>query len=183
MVSAIQTTSAVVIPNAYTWLTGKFNMILNDNVHPGIGGHMVIASHIENALITGNSMPYPSAIALEKESVISEGGYLTLTQENAKIRFNGVFAVSSEISNGTLIFSRETTSGFDIPCYIGNYGRTFLITNTSTGTTYPLYISCDITSTGYRFEVRTIVSIAAGNYAITDQEMPFGVQQYASNVI
>lgn len=180
IIYACQSKKACVIPNAYTWLTGMFGMILSDNVHPNVQGHSIISSHIMDSLISGNSFAYPSSVIIDKSNdSISSDAYFTATSENGIIRFNSSFTISSPISANTTLFSKTVTDAKNIPAYIGNYGRTMLCRN-QYGNFVTLRISCTLNDNGYSFTVQNANQLVNGNWEVQDETMPFGLQMYAS---
>ena len=182
IIYASQTLDAVVIPNAYTWLTGMKGMILNDGVHPNVTGHAIIASHIENALTTGNSFAFPSSRVLNPVSESIDGSatnYFTITQENGLIHFDAEFKLSAGVSENSTLFSLTVANNENVPAYTGNYER-FLVAQKSDGTLVTLSITTTIADGGYSIIAKAVTALSVGTYYMDGEFIPFALQRFAS---
>lgn len=182
IIYAAQTLDAVVIPNAYTWLTGMKGMILSDGVHPNVTGHAIIASHIENALTTGNSFAFPSSRVLSPVSESIDGSatnYFTITQENGLIHFDAEFKLSAGVSANSTLFSLTVANNENVPAYTGNYER-FLVVQKSDGALVTLSVTTTIADGGYTIIAKAVTALSAGTYYIDGEFIPFALQRFAS---
>ena len=183
IIYAAQTLDAVVIPNAYTWLTGMKGLILSDNVHPNVEGHKILASHIENALITGYSFAYPASRSLLANSNNVNTGatnYFTLTQENGLLRFDAEFTLPADVANNQILFSLTVADTSNVPAYVGSNGRPIMVQK-SDGTIKSAIVSCTISNDGgYTITAKSFGTLTAGTYYIDDEFMQFGLERYAS---
>ena len=182
IIYAAQTLDAVVIPNAYTWLTGMKGMILSDGVHPNVTGHAIIASHIENALTTGNSFAFPSSRVLSPVSESIDGSatnYFTITQENGLIHFDAEFKLSAGVSANSILFSLTVANNENVPAYTGNYER-FLVVQKSDGALATLSVTTTIADGGYTIIAKAVTALSAGTYYMDGEFIPFALQRFAS---
>ena len=157
-------------------------MILTDGVHPNIDGHKIIASHIENALITGNSFAYSASRVLSPVSESIDGSatnYFTITQENGLLHFDAEFKLSAEVSANATLFSLAVADNENVPAYTGNYER-FLVAQKSDGTLVTLSITTTIADGGYTIVTKAITALSSGTYYMDGEFIPFALQRFAS---
>lgn len=179
---------ALLIPNAYTWLNGMLGDILDDGVHPNIEGHALIASHIQNALITGDSFAYPASCAysaLSSKIDTEADNYFCTIKRNSEITVNGVFTLTENATKYERLFE-YTGAGKNNPTYIGRYGKHVLAVNMNTGATVVLLVTQeDVTENdsivGYKNYCQAMMAIPAGTWKVVTATLNAGMQEYAGN--
>lgn len=178
---------ALLIPNAYTWLNGMLGNIL-DGTHPNIDGHALIASHIQNALTTGDSFAYPASCAYSALSTkidTEADNYFCTIKRNSEITVNGIFTLTENATKYERLFE-YTGTGKNNPTYIGRYGKHVLAVNMDTGATVVLLVTQeDVTEdnvvTGYKNYCQAMMAIPAGTWKVVTATLNIGMQEYAGN--
>jgi len=173
--------NAVIIPNAYQWLIGFKDYILNDNVHPNVEGHAIIFGHLINSLETGFSYPYLAIVKLNKVYTgLSESSYFDITQDNGQLRFQMLSQLSQDVANNTVLFNIEVTNTQNNPVLFTQWDISlFEISNNKDIGCF--VISNAYTENGYIIQVKAHDIIKAGEYQEYNFSIPFGLQAYASN--
>lgn len=179
---------AVMIGNAYTWLNGMAGDILPDNTHPNIDGHALIASHIQNALLTGDSYAYPASCSYEAYSSkidTNSDNYFCTIKRNGEITVNGIFTLTENVAKYERLFEYIGT-GKNNPTFVGRYGKHVMAINMDTGATVVLLVMQeDVTEdnvvTGYKNYCQAMMAISAGTYKVLTAVLNVGIQEYAGN--
>ena len=179
IIYACQTLDCVIIPMAYSWLTGYRDFILSDNVHPNVDGHNIIANHICNALKTGNYNAFPQMLKLEPSSNIETNGYFTIHQENGFLTFNSYYYLNNPIPSGTTLFSITVNGTRNVPAYIGDNILQINIQDHDRKGVATLNVQCVINDNGYTVTVKNNNYMEKGEYKLFGDVIPFALKQSA----
>lgn len=180
IIYAARSLNCRVIPNAYSWLVGMKDYTLPDGVHPTVEGHAIIASHILDALTTGNTFAYPDRIQLNANTDYMESGVCNLLQENNVVLPYIRFLTTAQVPAGSTLFSYETSSTQNMPCYCAT--RNILAYNSGAGTALLLVLQMEYTDDGYVVTVKNQAAINANqSIVVIDQHIAFGLQPYAGS--
>lgn len=179
IIYACQTLDCVIIPMAYSWLTGYRDFILSDNVHPNVDGHNIIANHICNALETGNYNAFPQMLKLEPSSNIETNGYFTIHQENGLLTFNSYYYLNNPIPSGTTLFSITVNGTRNVPAYIGDNILQINIQDHDRKGVATLNVQCVINDNGYTVTVKNNNYMEKGEYKLFGDVIPFALKQSA----
>ena len=175
LIRALQKNKCSVINYAYTWLTGRFNFILDDNVHPNVDGHDLIAHLIYNALNGGTHLNNQSIRLMGISDYMPEWTYIDIQLlGNDTLNIFGFFTVSGSVPANTAILQSSIGSEKSFLPYTGRSSFSLLMQNLSTGVSYSCYLKYDESdASDYKLQLYSNTNIPSGNYMISFNA-PFG---------
>lgn len=175
LIRSLQKNKCSVINYAYTWLTGRFNFILDDKVHPNIDGHDLIAHFIFNSLNHGTSLNIQSMRLMGISDYMPEWTYIDLQLlGNDTLNIFGFFTVSGNVPTNTAILQYSIGSEKSYLPYTGRISFSLLMQNLSTGVSYSCYLKYDESdASDYKLQLYSNTSIPSGSYMISFNA-PFG---------
>ena len=146
--------------NAYLWLMGRYGDLLADGVHPNVGGHNLIATHVYN-LVKGSELPPPTIFTQLNPSDNVSGTCDILVEhgKTARIRFS--FTLSASKSNGEQIFA-EMGLGNNYGFITNNAWIAQVVSNS--GSSGAVQVTNYYTQGQIKFGVKCVGSLAAGTY-------------------
>lgn len=148
------------ISNAYTYLTGRHDLILSDNVHPSSAGHAVIANRVLSSL-TGENWNTPAFY-----STTSNGLTLNFSKiENViQIIINGT--PTEDVAFGTELFNNADFGNGNQFAVCTN-GPAFITLTGRDGTTCPAQIFFNRASGKTLFKIQSLGTMTQQSYTGT----------------
>lgn len=153
-----------VIRYGYSWLTGNYNYILEDNVHPSETGHAVISHYIYNYLTGSFAQREDSYFEIIRNTeIVSNGGNFTLNNIGVTAFINAWFKTANVCQSGTNLFYRQVQSlNMAVPVNSGPF--TLKLLNTDTLTEYYSVLSYIKNETDIEYMVKALSEIPVGTY-------------------
>lgn len=170
LINALRKNKCTVINYAYTWLTGRFADILEDNVHPNVNGHNIIAHNLYNALMGGNIINSQSVRLMGTGAYMPNWTYIDcMLLGTDTLNIFGNFTISENVQAQTIILEHTFEENNVYTAYTGRTSFSLLISNLSTGISYSVFIKYE----NGKIRLYTNTEIPKGNYFIS-YNIPFG---------
>lgn len=154
-----------IVKHAYTWLTGYFDQIQADGVHPTASGHRIMASNVIDCLNGGDGANNIGQCTIEKNiAAINNNPAMGLISDGKT-----VFIQSSQIRTittiaaGTALFT-QTFTGNQIMGWCKPQKIYCTLYNNEYGRSYSAYFTMSKTSTTYTMSLIANEEIPLGRY-------------------
>lgn len=178
-VNSLKKQNCRIITNAYTWLTGYFDDILVDGVHPNINGHSRLSDFVYNSIVKSDIINEDYIRIPATSEYMPNWTNLTLALVNSDLLVSNCSVnVDSQIPVDTVIFEQDYGTSKNYPCFTGFLnGIPWYITNRTTGVNYLVTIRYNETDSNHN-KVQIVSNsnapIPAGVYLV-NWCMKFGI--------
>ena len=166
-----------IITNCYTWLTGYFDYILSDNVHPNVNGHARLTDFVYNSIVKSDIINEDYIRVPATSEYMPNWTTFTMNIINSDILLSQCsFNVTSDTPANTVIFEQDYGTSKNYPCFTGWLGGIpIMAINRQTGAQYAVTIKYDETDTDHnKLQIITTGTLPAGVY-LTNWCMKFGI--------
>ena len=156
-----------ILNNAYMMLFGRFNLVMEDYVHPNVNGHYHIAKCILSAIRGGKFIP--DRVRTFRDSSTWNGVMTLLSDENS-VMIKARFQPTANMSSSWFIDAQVNSGWADLPCFIGE--ATDVIATTPQGDVVALQVNYYRLSSNSGFRVYNYQQLESGKIYTINVTIP-----------